>query len=163
MDDLKPLHSSKLSKGNWAKSFYVCSSNEIIRLKTPFCSGSNPSVRFFIKTPSLLLGWLSLINSGCLSAPLYHSAWLALIAPPFKGGTCDMAKGAFGEARGVKFSLWHIQQHPRVCISEVCVFADLSQRAGQPRVSPLGMWLPRTGDLKFLGPFRLPSMSSISH
>lgn len=98
MDDLKPLFQTL--QRDWAKSFCVCSSNEIIRLKIPFCSGSKRSVRFFIKTPSLLLGWLSLINSQCLSQQL--CVWLALIAPSFKGLT--WLKGAFGEARGVKFT-----------------------------------------------------------
>lgn len=109
-------------------------------------------------------------QSKSQSAALYHSVWLALTAPSFKGGTSNMTEGSFWGSQRCEIhhrSLWHIQQHPCVCISEVCVFGDFSQRAGQPRVSPLGVWLficlPRTADLKFLGPFRLPSMFSVSY
>lgn len=123
---------------------------------------------------------VTFINNQSLaqSAALYQSVCLALVAPSFKGGTSDVTEGSFWG--GVKFttdlvahsaaSLWlHFW-----CVC-VCVFSfsersqqslKSSPRAGQPRVSPLGVWLfvclPRIRDLKFLGPFRLPSMSSIS-
>lgn len=135
MDDLKPLHSSKLYQGKWAKSFHICSSNEIIRLKIPFCSGSKYSVRFFMKTPSFSAAGMAFINNQCMaqSAALYHGVCLALVAPSFKGGTSDMTEGSFwgGQRCGIHHRyLWHIQQHPCGCISDVCVsFTERGQQS----------------------------------
>lgn len=151
-----------------------------MRLKIPFCSGSECSVRFFYGNPLTAAG-VAFINNQSLaqSAALYQSVCLALVAPSFKGGTSDVTEGSFWG--GQRCEIHHRSRGTFSSIPVaaflmcVCVFSfsqrsqqslKSSPRAGQPRVSPLGVWLfvclPRIRDLKFLGPFRLPSMSSIS-
>lgn len=117
-------------------------------------------------------------QSMAQSAALYQSVCLALVAPSFKGGTSDVTEGSFWGGQRCEI-------HHRSCgtfssipvaaflmcvcfliLSEKSAISQIFSQSWAAQGSPLGVWLfvclPRIRDLKFLGPFRLPSMSSIS-